>query len=150
MRNLLVLALKETRIIFILQERLWIIAVRQFCGTVASWDINRSRRAAVLKAWFGEAFQGSMRPELFVSSCRMLLLPSCSPNKCTVLSPSVVSDSLWPHGLSLSRLLCPWNCPGKKTGAGCRFLLQSKCTVESAQGCRMWDEGFTCWPMKNV
>ena len=31
---------------------------------------------------------------------------------------SVVSDSLWPCGLSPARLLCPWNSPGKKTRVG--------------------------------
>ena len=28
------------------------------------------------------------------------------------------------HGLQPSRLLCPWNFPGKNTGADCPFLLQ--------------------------
>ena len=28
-------------------------------------------------------------------------------------------DSLWPYGLQLSRILCPWNPPGKNTGVGC-------------------------------
>ena len=28
------------------------------------------------------------------------------------------------HGLEPARLLCPWNSPGKNTGAGCHFLLQ--------------------------
>ena len=37
---------------------------------------------------------------------------------------SVVSDSLWPHGLQPARLLCPWNFPGKNTGVNCHFLLQ--------------------------
>ena len=33
--------------------------------------------------------------------------------------------TLWrPHGLKTSRLLCPWNFPGKNTEAGCHFLLQ--------------------------
>ena len=36
----------------------------------------------------------------------------------------VVSDSLQPHGLLPARLLCPWNFPGKNTGAGCHFLLK--------------------------
>ena len=31
---------------------------------------------------------------------------------------------LWPHGLQPTRLLCPWDFPGKKTGVGCHFLLQ--------------------------
>ena len=28
---------------------------------------------------------------------------------------SVVSDSLWSHGLQPAKLLCPWNAPGKNT-----------------------------------
>ena len=32
--------------------------------------------------------------------------------------------SLWSHGLQLSSLLCPWNCPGMNTGMGCHCLLQ--------------------------
>ena len=34
-----------------------------------------------------------------------------------------VSDSSRPHGLYPTRLLCPWNFPGKSTGVGCHFLL---------------------------
>ena len=45
---------------------------------------------------------------------------------------SVISDSLGPHGLEPARLLCPWNSPGKNTGAGCHFLLQ---VVFPTQGC---------------
>ena len=37
---------------------------------------------------------------------------------------SVVSNSLQPHGLQPTRLLCPWNLRGKKTGVGCHFLCQ--------------------------
>ena len=37
---------------------------------------------------------------------------------------SVVSDALWPYGLSRARFLCPWNFPGKNTEVGCHFLLQ--------------------------
>ena len=40
------------------------------------------------------------------------------------VSPSVVSDSLRSHGLSPTRLLCPWDSPGKNTGVGSHFLLQ--------------------------
>ena len=38
-------------------------------------------------------------------------------------SRSVVSDSSWPHGLQPTRLLCPWEFPGKNTGVGCQCLL---------------------------
>ena len=39
-------------------------------------------------------------------------------------SRSVVSNSLWPHGLQPTRLLRPWDFPGESTGVGCHFLLQ--------------------------
>ena len=39
-------------------------------------------------------------------------------------SRSVVSDSWWPHGLQPTRLLCPWDFPGKSTGVGCHCLLR--------------------------
>ena len=38
-------------------------------------------------------------------------------------SCSVVSDSLWPHGLQSTGLLCPWDFPGKSTGVGHQCLL---------------------------
>ena len=37
---------------------------------------------------------------------------------------SVVSSTLWPHGLLPVRLLRPWNSPGKNTGVGCHAHLQ--------------------------
>ena len=38
-------------------------------------------------------------------------------------SRSVLSDSLRPHGLQPTRLLHPWDFPGKSTGEGCHCLL---------------------------
>ena len=40
-----------------------------------------------------------------------------------MLSHSFMSDSLQPHGPQAAGLLCPWNFPGKSTGAGNHFLL---------------------------
>ena len=40
-------------------------------------------------------------------------------------SRSVVSDSSRPHGLQPTRLLHPWDSPGKSTGVGCHCLLHS-------------------------
>ena len=45
-------------------------------------------------------------------------------------SHSVVSDSSRPHGLQPTRLLSPWDIPGKSTGMGCHYLL------------RFWGLGF--------
>ena len=41
-----------------------------------------------------------------------------------VISCSVKSDSLRPHGLQCARVLCPWDSVGKSTGVDCHALLQ--------------------------
>ena len=46
------------------------------------------------------------------------------PTLC-MLSRSVLSDSLRPQGLQPTRLLCPWDSPGKNTRVGCHFLLHN-------------------------
>ena len=43
---------------------------------------------------------------------------------CAVLSHSVMSNSLWSYGPWYTRLLCPWNSPGKNTRVSCHSLLQ--------------------------
>ena len=45
-------------------------------------------------------------------------------DSCSLFSHSVVSNSLWPHRLQPTRLLCQRNAPGKNTGMSCHFLLQ--------------------------
>ena len=40
------------------------------------------------------------------------------------VSRSVVPSCLQPHGLQPTRLLCPWDFPGKDTGIGPHLLLQ--------------------------
>ena len=51
-----------------------------------------------------------------------LLMPKPQAPLC-VLSRSVVSGSVTPWTVA-SRLLCPWDSPGKNTGVGCHALLQ--------------------------
>jgi len=49
-----------------------------------------------------------------------------------------MSDSVRPHRRQSTRLLCPWDSPGKNTGVGCHFLLQCmkvKSESEVAQSC---------------
>ena len=43
---------------------------------------------------------------------------------CCVLSHSVIPYSLRFYGLQPTRLLCPWDSPGKNTGVGCHALLR--------------------------
>ena len=52
-----------------------------------------------------------------------------------VLSGSVMSNSLWPHGLQSTRLLCPWDFSGKNTRMGCHSLLQG---IFMIQGSNLW------------
>ena len=49
-----------------------------------------------------------------------------------------MSNSVRPHRRQPTRLPCPWDSPGKNTGVGCHFLLQSrkvKSESEVAQSC---------------
>ena len=50
-------------------------------------------------------------------------LPFPSPMHACMLSPSVMSDSVPPYGQQPTRLLCPWDSPGKNTGVRCHFVL---------------------------
>ena len=47
----------------------------------------------------------------------------CGVCVCVYVLVTVVSDSLWPHGLKPTRLLCPWDSPGKNIGVDCHYLL---------------------------
>ena len=58
-----------------------------------------------------------------------------------------MSDSVRPHGLQPTRLLRPWDSPGKNTGVGCHFLLQCvKVENESevAQSCLTLSDPVDC------
>ena len=47
----------------------------------------------------------------------------------------LVSDSLWPHELQPTWLLCPWSFLDKNTGAGCHFLLQGIFQTQGSNRC---------------
>ena len=55
-------------------------------------------------------------------------------------SRSVVSDSLRPHELQPTRLLWPWDFPGKSTGVGCHRLLWETPGVTGKFGLGVWNE----------
>ena len=62
---------------------------------------------------------------------------------------SVVSDSVRPHRWQPTRLLCPWDSPGKHTGVGCHFLLQCmkvKSESEVVQSCLTLHNPMDCSP----
>ena len=60
---------------------------------------------------------------------------------------SVVTDSVRPHRRQSTRLLRPWDSPGKNTGVGCHFLLQCmkvKSESEVAQSCLTPSDPMDC------
>ena len=60
-----------------------------------------------------------------------------------------MSNSVQPQGLKPTRLLCPWNSPGKNTGVGCHFFLQCvkvKSESEFAQSCPTPSDPMDCSP----
>ena len=58
------------------------------------------------------------------TQCRELFWHTLVNKESESVSHSVVSNSLWPHGLQPASFLCPWVSPGKNTGVGCHSLLQ--------------------------
>ena len=68
---------------------------------------------------------------------------------CCCCIVSVVSDSVRPHRWQPTRLLRPWDSPGKNTGVGCHFLLQCmtvKSESEVAQSCPTLSDPMDCSP----
>ena len=62
-------------------------------------------------------------------------------------SRSVMPNSMLPHGLQPTRLLRPWDSPGKSTGVGCHFLLQCmkvKSESEVTQSCPTLSNNMDC------
>ena len=92
--------------------------------------------------------QGLNQSLLCLLHCRQILLPFTTVITSTShksngnwkiirqFSHSVMSSSLWPHGLWPAKLLCPWDSSGKNTGVGCYTLLQG---IFPTQG---WNPGL--------
>ena len=58
-------------------------------------------------------------------------------------------DSVRPRRWQPTRLRCPWDSPGKNTGVGCHFLLQSmkvKSESEFVQSCPILSDPMDCSP----
>ena len=101
-----------------------------FVGSL--WGVNGSLQRAQLMAgytlwvssdvrWPDICLKSSSKWEKWPQSVQASAVPLW---RACVLSRSVMSGSLQPHGLYPARLLCPWDSPGKNPGVGYHFLLQ--------------------------
>ena len=63
---------------------------------------------------------------------------------------SVVSDSLWSHGLQPARLLCSWDFPDEHTGVGCHFLLKIVVSYSRNPFLIPFTTPFSCWTSKAI
>ena len=76
-----------------------------------------------IRSWIVSSPQGMLEVLIInTSECDPTWRERGSLQKCSVAS--VMSDSLQPHGMQSTRLLCPWDSPGKHTGVGWHFLWQ--------------------------
>ena len=84
------------------------------------------------------------------SNYRTIALISHTSNCCCCCKvASVVSNSVLPQRQKPTRLLRPWDSPGKNTGVGCHFLLQCmkvKSESEVAQSCPTPSDPMDCSP----
>ena len=90
-------------------------------------------------------FSGETEPIRHKSLSRKKFIISNWLTRSCVLSRSVVSYSLRPHGLQHTRLLCPWDSPGTNTGVGCHVLLQGIFLTQGSNPCLLhlvhWQAG---------
>ena len=83
--------------------------------------LKRGRRGCSLQSYWSSPF--SWYAVLFPPTLTLKMGMGLKKPYVCMPSGSVVSDAMT-HGLWSTRLLCPWDFPGKDTGVGCHFLLQ--------------------------
>ena len=139
LRNLCYPRIFSIRKKYLFLENLWSLLNKSWTGLEALFEwwgfvflYSRCITTALRTIWQGP-YQGELLPVEYVQSrvgsSRDALDPWSQDSSARSVTQqisctdSVVSDSLRPHGLYPTRLLCPWNSPGKNTGVGCHSLL---------------------------
>ena len=84
-------------------------------GISSGWE-NARPETRVSKSWVGWGYTVNLHTE--IKGCGLGTSVFCQNKwKSWMCAFSVVSDSLWLHGLQPIRILCPWDSSGKNTGA---------------------------------
>ena len=89
--------------------------MQKFCNkgqvvwTIRRWLLIREKQISQVEEF---------SPFLYMGSCKSLMAAAAAKS---LQSCPTLCD---PHSRQPSRLPCPWDSPGKNTGAGCHYLLQ--------------------------
>ena len=81
-------------------------------GPITSWQIDGEKVETVTFYFLG-----------LQNHCWWWLPAAMKFKRCLLLGRKAV-QLLWPYRLQPTKLLSPWDSPGKNTGVGCHFLLQ--------------------------
>ena len=88
-------------------------------NTMAGHKFNIGKRSSFLA--FGQLLPAILQSGL-INFVSLLCSPLVSESEVKLLSRARLFATLWT--VACTRLLHPWDCLGKSTGVGCRFLLQ--------------------------
>ena len=104
------------------------ISTQQWGTMLCSWPASHFKphcsTAQIRGFLWGHSKAPSYPKQAQLGSASCKCISRSNPQPTGVLRCSVLSDSLWPSGLQPTRILCPWDFPGKNTGVGCHSLLQ--------------------------
>ena len=95
-----------------------------------SWTEVHSIQAQFKYCWISLCLSGiqisKVSSDFFWEIKKNVLTQLKSSNRpvCVCVSRSILCNSLQPHGLSPTRLLCPWDSLSKNTRVGCHSFLQ--------------------------
>ena len=94
-----------------------------------SQTVKKENETYISEQWLDIWWISSDVKELSVNCCRydisaVVIFFKKPLKKVESVSHSIMSNSLWPHGLQPAKILCPWDFPGKNTGVGSHSLLQ--------------------------
>ena len=112
------------------------------CGLPFTWPLNSLTSVFIFPPW--KSFLLMFLPLWIlihiiltgaVSVCVCVCVCVCMCLCAHACMHSVVSYSLWLHGLYPASLLCPWDFPGKNIGVGCHFLLQGISLTQGSNLC---------------
>ena len=107
-----------------LNFKTWLINSLIWITLESPWVIKPLCNTLLFRAALSVLLIGPIPGILQARTLEWVAISSSKESEKWKWSHSVVSDSSRPHGLQPTRLLCPWDFPGKCTGVGCHCFLR--------------------------